>query len=782
MKIHYTPILIISVLYIVGIILQHLFSIPLYIPIIILFICLLIFILKKQWKILYFSACLIGIINTYIAEQNYFQKKISSFFNKRCSIQGKICSLIINKKSRKFTLKVNQIDQTPVRGKIMVFCRPKLNLKKHDNLIIKGKIQSPSGSANFGEIDYGLYYKQIQIDGTLFIKKKSQIKSINSINKYSLYYIAHKIQQDIQTYLTKYYYTIQKSFLKGLLLGQRSEIPHKIKQIFINTGTIHLLAISGLHVGIITLILLTIFININLPRRFTFILSLFFLILYNFIIGYKPPILRSTLMFGFILLCYFFDRDRDYLNNLSLAGLIILLINPLALHSLSFQLSFLATLGIILFTPVINQWIDLLVSIKSKPLNYIKNIITGSFSAQLLIFPFLIHHFHQFASIFIITNLFAISLTTCILTFSILGYIFYHIIPYITLLFSKINNFLIAFLIYLLNIFNNIKPLKIDHFNWILIIPYLLILFILFKKRFINKSLILLDNKKIKSSIITGLLIFIIGISIFSGNTNLSDKKNRELLFFNIKGESILLKTSTQKIILIDTGFASDMHKTITPFLKRNNIKKIDYLITSNILDHRTMAVPYLLNHFPVKQYLDSGYVPSYYRYERIMEIISKKNIPYRILTSGSKMLIDQIEIKILNPPETYFKSFHGEHIDIKNNSLVIKIRYKNQNILLCSDIQKRVVNYLKTKINKKESFLIVNIPIIYNSKQALSDLLQLTNPQYVIINNPLNVYYKNIKKRVSETLEHHNIIPFYTYQGAVKIKMDKHYKIITSQ
>ncbi|MBU1077624.1 MAG: competence protein ComEC family protein, partial [Spirochaetes bacterium] len=397
MTLQYTSVLIITLTYISGIMIQEFFS-PSLLFIILVFIpsFLLILVLSKKRVLhsVFLIALITGLFNTFLIQNNYFKKDLSSFFNKSVMIRGKVASHPVrSERYSSFQLKLDTINKEKVQGTLFVFIKPKTSLMKNDQVHLSGRIDPPEGPANFGEIDYGLYYKTIQVDGSVYIKNRNEIISTVPVSEYSLTYYTSIIRKDIQKYIKKYYYPIQRSFLNALMLGARTTMPRSIKEIFIRSGTIHLLAISGLHVGMIAIIFITLFINIGFSRRVSLILTLIILILYNFIVGYKPPILRSTIMFASLLACFLFDRDRNYLNNLSLAALIILLFNPLVLQAVSFQMSFLAAAGIIIFTPILNRWIDQHIKIKLKVYHFFKTIFTASLSAQLLILPLLFYYF-----------------------------------------------------------------------------------------------------------------------------------------------------------------------------------------------------------------------------------------------------------------------------------------------------------------------------------------------------------------------------------------------------
>ena len=140
-----------------------------------------------------------------------------------------------------------------------------------------------------------------------------------------------------------------RAILKGLILGERGEITPEIKEAFSKTGFMHGLAVSGLHVGFIVLIFSTIFKLLQIPYRPNLLLTMFSALFYMFLIGFKPPVVRATIIIELYLLGLILQRRSNPLNLLATAALIILMINPLELFQASFQLSFVAVLSIFIF-------------------------------------------------------------------------------------------------------------------------------------------------------------------------------------------------------------------------------------------------------------------------------------------------------------------------------------------------------------------------------------------------------------------------------------------------
>jgi len=794
MPVRYTNAILITVSYIIGLIFINIFKLSLFINTIIFFIAILIY--TKYKKILLFIIpFIVSIFISLIGKTDFYYKNINHFLNKKSIIKFKIISHPSEKKKQwiNFLARVKEINGYRVKSTIKVFSKI-TTFNKGDALLVQGKINKPEGPDNFGEINYGLYYKRLKIDGVLFLNKKRQILLLMPINKFTLTYFASIIRNDVKRYIREYKFKIQKGFLNAILLGDRGFIPYKLKNIFINTGTVHILAISGLHLGIIMFIIFCIFQFFRIPPKYSLLITLLIVIFYNSIIGYREPIIRATVMFASFIICYLFDRDRDYLNALFIAALFILIINPDALNKTSFHLSTLATAGIILFAPDIENLFKFLKLYNTKWGNYLVKLFSASVASQILIIPVLILNFKKYAFLSIIINLIAIPLITIILGLAIVGYIIYHILPFISILLIFLNNLLIAVLIYILKTFSLIKPLYFASISPALLILYYILIFIIFYKKFVQipvlKKLVF-KKVKLQYAIITVLSLIIL-IPLFLkpkvADTVYSYSTAPEIIIFNIKGRSIFIRTSYGKNILIDGGYKRDAKKHIIPFLRRNYIKDLDYVLLTNPLEKRAEGLLEIVKRFKIRYFIDTGYLYKKYHYHRLIELITQKGINCQIANAGKYFKIDNLKMYILNPPAGFFRKIESSKVkeedNIMNNSMVIKISWKKQNILLAGDIRMRAIKFLSRNMCDKLKSNIIVLPDINYNEFFIYRLLNCASPKLMIMNKKFTFFERHDKKFIKKLAKKYDAKIIFTQErGAVKLyERNGKIKYITSK
>ncbi|MBM3251432.1 MAG: ComEC/Rec2 family competence protein, partial [Candidatus Omnitrophica bacterium] len=227
----------------------------------------------------------------------------------------------------------------------------------------------------------------------------------------------------------------ESSLLRAMLLGERRDIPVYINDIFIQTGTIHILAISGLNIGIIAFIILIFLKVIRLPRRLRYILTIIFLFLYVFITGSPVSVIRATIMFIVFLSGFLFERESDIFNSLALSCLLILGFNPNQLFDIGFQLSFISLLSIVTFGRKIETQIYKIFPKKNRILSFFWSSNAVSLAAWLGVLGIIAFNFNIITPLAIIANLFIVpfmivvsalglSFVAVSLIFPALGFIF----------------------------------------------------------------------------------------------------------------------------------------------------------------------------------------------------------------------------------------------------------------------------------------------------------------------------------------------------------------------
>ncbi len=283
-------------------------------------------------------------------------------------------------------------------------------------ILISQVLQPIRSSGNPGAFDYNrqcLYSNNITHQ--VYLKPHDYVvlpqHHYNTFKQW-IYALRNNLLSIINTYITS---PKEKGVAEALLIGYRDDLDKELIQAYSNTGTIHVIAISGLHLGFIYLLLLFLFKPLS---KYTWVVKwvqpvviIGILWLFSILAGAAPSILRSAIMFTCIVIANCIGRSTSIYNTMATSALIILCINPFSLWDVGFQLSYSAVLSIIIFMKPIYH----IIYCKYKVIDWLWQLASVTFAAQILTFPIVLYHFHQFPNLFLITNMVAVPLSTILL-------------------------------------------------------------------------------------------------------------------------------------------------------------------------------------------------------------------------------------------------------------------------------------------------------------------------------------------------------------------------------
>jgi competence protein ComEC len=320
-------------------------------------------------------------------------------------------------------------------------------LKVDELLITKTAFKELLSPLNPHQFDYKAYLKRQQIYHQLFVTH-SELFTI-STHKHTVIGYASKLREHIQTKLKDYDFNDDEyAIISALLLGQRQDISKDIYESYTQAGAIHILAVSGLHVGIILILLNTLLKPLAYLKHGKLIkISLLVILLWCFAIiaGLSASVTRAVTMFSVIAIAMHYKRPTNIYNTLAISVFILLLFKPSFLFDVGFQLSYLAVLVIVIIQPMLYK----LYQPKYKIINVFWNIFTVTLAAQFGVIPLSLFYFHQFPGLFFLSNLVIIPFLGIILGFGIVIIILssFSILPKIladayAFIISTMNNFI----------------------------------------------------------------------------------------------------------------------------------------------------------------------------------------------------------------------------------------------------------------------------------------------------------------------------------------------------
>lgn len=271
---------------------------------------------------------------------------------------------------------------------------------------------------NPNQFNYKSYLEKQYVYHQIFATNSSFLKL--SSNRHTIFGYADQLRETINVKLKQHHFKPDElAIINALLLGQRQDISEDIYNSYIRAGAIHILAVSGLHVGIVLLLLNFSFKPIEYIRNGKVIkVVIILLILWGFAIiaGLSASVTRAVTMFSIVGIAMHWKRPTNVYNTLGISMFLLLLFKPMFLFDVGFQLSYLAVLSIVLIQPLLYKlWKPTL-----KPIDFMWNIFTVTMAAQVGVVPISLYYFHQFPSLFFISNLAIIPFLGIILAYGII--------------------------------------------------------------------------------------------------------------------------------------------------------------------------------------------------------------------------------------------------------------------------------------------------------------------------------------------------------------------------
>lgn len=333
------------------------------------------------------------------------------------SIEGKITERIKpTLKTEKFILSCNQYNQKKCSGKILLTILKSDTIglpKPGDHVLLYGKIQNLSAIAIPEQFNYAEYLQNKAVFHQIFISD-NKIKIIHSQKQNLIQKHDNWINSFTESLKKSSFNDTEINILKALFLGQRQDMDKQITQQYVDTGVIHILAISGMHIGIIMLFLGFILSPIDFFKNGKTIKTILILIglwYYAWLTGLSGSVVRAVTQFSFIAIAIYSNRTYNMYNVLFASLFTILIFNPQFLFDIGFQLSYVAVFSIVWFHPILKKY----GYPKNRIGQYLYNLITISLVVQIGLLPLCLYYFHQFPALFLISNLLMIPLVTVLM-------------------------------------------------------------------------------------------------------------------------------------------------------------------------------------------------------------------------------------------------------------------------------------------------------------------------------------------------------------------------------
>ena len=735
-------------------------------------------------------------------------------------ITGKISSqpkVRVNRCS--FILAAEHIERNgrslPVTGRIRVSTLGTgLNIERGDRISFKSRLRRVRNFLNPGGFDYERYLAFKKVWLTAFCQEDSMVV-LSRQPKSGLYGLMERMRHRVSDLIHRLPPGDHRAVLAALIIGDRSLLTAERTNTFHRVGIGHLLAISGLHIGIVAS---AVFILLNrilswIPwvlwnassRKLSAIGAFPPVLIYASLAGMSPSTQRALIMVAVFMMTFLIERDQDLLNSLALAAMALLVIYPPILFSISFQFSFTAVLSILYgMTRFQSNKVPGPGTITQKIVRKIVLLFLVSLWATIGTLPLTMYYFNQVSLIGCFSNILFVPL----IGFAVVpcGLLAAAILPVSPFIAESVLLFAAGILDWSLKIVDMLSPLAYTAIRTITpsmfeIACYGILVWAIGQIVTENKTVPISERERKKGSL-TGIssrmrdihlynfasftLVFVLIMftaDIFYWSYQRYWRRDMRVTVLDVgQGSAVLLQLPGGECILVDGGGYSDNSvfdmgsRVIAPFLWRNKIRTIDTIVLTHPNSDHLNGLLYIANHFNVKSVLTNGDSGKTTTYQQFLNIIEENGIGHWDYSKIERQFtINGVKVDILYPPsDVQERRWKDRWRNLNNNSIVIKATYGQVSFLITGDIMARAESELIAHAGKKLNSTVLVIPHHGSATSSSSEFVKAVQPLIGIVSAGWQNRYNFPHPEVISRYRHHQARVFQTNnEGAISVVTD---------
>ncbi|NOT04270.1 MAG: DUF4131 domain-containing protein [Anaerolineales bacterium] len=622
-------------------------------------------------------------------------------------------------------LKVEALDSgsgdLPVSGLLLVRVPQNQTYEYGQRVRVRGSLKTPPEDEEFSYRDY------LARDGVYSYMSIAEVTSLpgngGSVVRAAVYKLKDKMLRN--TY--RLFNDPEASLLAGILLGVDTGLTKDLQNAFKNTGTAHIIAISGFNIAIIAGIFFSMFKTI-FGERLGAVFAILAIAFYTFLVGADAAVVRAALMGSISLLARQLGRRNTGLNALAIVAFVMTIINPLVLWDVGFQLSFFATLGLILYAEPFSNFTGKLISKitktdNSKLTQIINDNVILTFAAQLTTIPIMAYHFKRISLISFIANPFILPVQPAVMIIGGLAVFVSLILQPIGQLIAWVAWPFTAYTIRLVELFDRVPHGTIylgDSSFWIVFAFYIALLTATFNwdriKEWFNS---LAGSLRTVALTATLVLMFACTVVVWRSTATAGDGQ-MHITFLDVgSADAVLIQTPEGRNVLINGGAStselSDELGRRLPFFSR----KLDWLVIASTQENQLAALPRVVERYPPENVLWSGNIQASFSAQTLDKFFAEKGIPISRAEAGQRLELGGgsfIEVQAAGP-----------------RGSVLLIQYKNFRALLPIGLSEGTLEELEfgNVVGKVDVFLLADSGFEQSNPP---DIIQNVNPQLTVL------------------------------------------------
>ncbi len=605
-----------------------------------------------------------------------------------------------------------------------------------DQISLTGKIDWPSSRGNPGELDFARLLQRRQISGLMYVRHPDAIEMKQPVGRLHPLAWLNSLRREAQAILVRSVDRDVRPIAMALLLGERNQLPGAVEDAFIASGTMHLLAISGLHVGILCLFLLRLQNWLLVPRRRALLLTLLIAVAYAFVTDLRPSVVRATLFFAVFVAAQLLQRRQGMAGLIAVTALIMLVWQPHLVFETGAWLSFLSVAAL--------GWVDARASSNVENNDVPCDAFTvwdrvremaGRFWKWLthrylqmltilaLTTPIVATTFHVISPVGLIVNVLLIPATALVLCVGFVTMFVGLLVPMAASMFGVAFSFLLRALMSVVDLSSEIH---IGHLYvadaplWFVPAYYVLLLAAIGTRR--------LPQRMLAISV-----VFVIVITAVSATHSSGRPEGLRCTVLDVgHGSAAVLELNNGQTILIDAGAMNRGERAadeICSFLWHSGIRHLNAIIVSHAdMDHYN-AVPAIPSRIPVAELITSRQVArsDSWSVQAFLDAIDSNEIPIRVAACGLTLNSAGAQIRLLQADALQLP----KDADDNAGSLVVVIEFAGRRIILPGDLEFDGAHEVLNGLAPTDVLVSPHHGATSANSQELAEVVQ---PQYVIV------------------------------------------------
>lgn len=641
-----------------------------------------------------------------------------------------------------------ETESHPVRGRIRLTVMGEVNLDPGVQATFPAKIRAFRNFNNPGGFDYRRHMAFEGIHGSAWVQaEKIQIsgKRTRSPARWMIHAARHRLAQMIDS-AGDDTAADEKTVLKALVFGDRSGIDDRLRERFNRAGVGHLLAISGLHVGIVATLAFGTFrwiFSFFLPllrrgwgRQWAAAATLLPVLAYGLLAGMSPSTQRAALMVALFLAALILGRSQDVLNTLAVAALVILAFFPPALFSISFQLSFAAVLAIVYGLEKIGV---AQASDRSPVRRTGRQLVSFVLVSALAISgtaPVVLLHFNQTSMVGIAANLFLVPLVGFVVVPA--GLVSALVTPFFEP--AAALGFWLSIKIL------HLALMGVDFFSGFsfaavkTVTPSLMEIFLYY---LIGWALLNLRKATLAPWVLAAAMVLAAGDGLYWSYQRFWHRDLKVTAIDVGQGGCTLMELPGGGVVLYDGGGFADNRlfdmgqRVVAPVLWRKKIATVDILVLSHPNADHLNGLIYIARYFNVRELWSNGDANTTKGYGELMAVCREQDIVVRTVDAGTaKTIVGPVTLAVLHPPPGFLNQPEEINQEYRNNgSLVVKATLGETAFLLTGDIEARAESQLVRRTGRGLASTVLFAPHHGSRTSSSAELIAAVAPAVVVIN-----------------------------------------------